>query len=197
MCDHDKTNSLIIPREKAIEFINKANNISLRICPCRSKNQKCPEDTWEVCILFEHALKKHLKQAIPIDKTIALSIIQKAKKRKNLCRVFFIKKTYQITEICNCCSCCCIPNLQIINQGEYNNNLRISCLAATDTNLCDLCAKCEEICFFEARKIRDGILTFNEKKCYGCGLCVENCPMKAISLVKNKEHGIPIPNIIV
>ena len=47
MCDHDKTNSIIIPREKAIEFINRANNIYIRTCPCRSKNQKCPEDTWD------------------------------------------------------------------------------------------------------------------------------------------------------
>jgi len=38
-------------------------------------------------------------------------------------------------------------------------------------------------CVFGARVLGNGLLAYDEARCYGCGLCVTTCPERAISLV--------------
>ena len=196
MCDNNNTDSIIIPQEKAIEIIKKANKIFLRKCPCRTKVKNCPPETWEVCLLFENASKKDLKEAHPIEKEHALSILQYARDNNLINRLFYTIKGHYLTEICNCCSCCCSPILRIKKDASYEKELKSNLIAFTNHELCKKCGLCQEICVFDARKLEDGRLIFVEGNCFGCNLCVNNCPMNAISLKTQTNHGIPIPEVI-
>ncbi len=149
-----------------------------------------------MCLLFEHAAKDDLKEAYPIQKERALSILQYAKDNNLINRLFYTVKSHHITEICSCCSCCCSPILRIKKNSSYDNELKTNLIAFTNNELCIKCGICQEICVFDARNWNDGKLSFNEVKCFGCGLCINNCPMNAISLKTKSNHGIIIPEVI-
>ncbi len=52
--------------------------------------------------------------------------------------------------------------------------------AEVDENLCTLCEKCVDACFYNAIKIEDNRLVING--CRGCGICTCICPAGAMSL---------------
>lgn len=52
--------------------------------------------------------------------------------------------------------------------------------AEVDEDLCTLCEKCVETCFYNALKVEDGRLVVDG--CRGCGICTCICPEGAISL---------------
>lgn len=52
--------------------------------------------------------------------------------------------------------------------------------AEVDEDLCTLCERCIETCFYNALRVEDGRLIVDG--CYGCGICTCVCPEEAISL---------------
>lgn len=55
--------------------------------------------------------------------------------------------------------------------------------AEVDEDLCTLCEKCIETCFYNALKMEDGRLVVGDE-CRGCGVCTCVCPEGAIRLKK-------------
>lgn len=51
-----------------------------------------------------------------------------------------------------------------------------------DTELCNGCGACVDICPAEAITIQDGKARIDEEKCLECGVCVDECPQDAISV---------------
>ncbi|MCJ7582359.1 MAG: 4Fe-4S binding protein [Candidatus Aminicenantes bacterium] len=49
------------------------------------------------------------------------------------------------------------------------------------------CGTCVDVCYFNAREIRDGELVENLAQCSGCGLCADVCPMHCIMMSPRKE----------
>ena len=50
---------------------------------------------------------------------------------------------------------------------------------------CIGCMKCEKVCPTGAVTVKNFVAHVNTGLCDGCGLCVEECPVKCISLVRN------------
>ena len=57
-----------------------------------------------------------------------------------------------------------------------------SIVAQVDEGLCDGCGICEDVCAWDAIKIKDGLAEVNWELCEGCRLCVADCPPRALSL---------------
>jgi len=57
--------------------------------------------------------------------------------------------------------------------------------AKVDEDLCTLCGKCVETCFYNALKVEDGRLVIGNE-CRGCGICTCVCPEGAIVLTDGK-----------
>lgn len=87
--------------------------------------------------------------------------------------------------ICHCSSRTCVPLIthhlsggrlrRFYQKGEY--------IALTDLRACCQNGRCALVCHFGARELHQHNLVFHADICYGCGLCAEVCPEKAITLV--------------
>ena len=58
-------------------------------------------------------------------------------------------------------------------------------LAQIDTDSCISCGICDEVCRFDAIKIKEGKYFADPISCEGCGVCVWSCPHSAISFDDN------------
>ena len=55
-------------------------------------------------------------------------------------------------------------------------------VAQVDSDKCNSCERCEDVCSWEAVKLVNQKAVVDESLCEGCGLCKEICPTDAISL---------------
>lgn len=193
MSEPDAVNRIIIPPAQAREIVAQVSKVYLRDCICRASEQACPRDTWEVCLLFEHASQDDLRDARPIATDDALSVLKTTAERGVIYNLFYKQASLQLIEICSCCTCCCSPLRRLKQEGNYSDQLRSDYVAVTDAALCVNCGVCQESCFFEARWIEDGTLHFADERCFGCERCVESCPEEAIRLELQSGRGVPIP----
>ncbi len=76
MCTSEGTDRVVIPPAVAFEIMARADTVYVRDCVCRTREQRCPRDTWEVCLLFDHADPADLQQARPITTDEALAILR-------------------------------------------------------------------------------------------------------------------------
>lgn len=193
MCDSDHEDRLIIPPAQARDIVGQAGKIYVRECLCRSQEQDCPPDTWEVCLLFENAPPDLLQPARPISTGEALSILQITAGRRVIHNLFYFHTSRAVTELCSCCTCCCRPLRHMKTEGNYGEQLRSDYVAVTDPARCTGCGRCEESCFFEARRVEDGVLRLIDERCFGCGRCSESCPEQAITLERIVGRGESVP----
>jgi len=85
--------------------------------------------------------------------------------------------------LCACCSCCC-GVLRHIKQHENPAALVSNDFTAHyDFDLCLDCGVCVERCPMEAITSDNG-MTIHQERCIGCGLCVSECPAGAVTLVR-------------
>ena len=61
-----------------------------------------------------------------------------------------------------------------------------------DVDLCIGCGTCEEICQFGAVSVLDAYSIIHYEQCMGCGVCIEHCTQEALSLIRDKNKGIPL-----
>lgn len=189
----EQIDHIIIPPAEAQEFVAETTKVYLRDCVCRVREQACPPDAWEVCLLFEHASEDWLQEArlIPIDK--ALAILRASEEQGLVNHIFYTRAGQDVTEICNCCTCCCRPLREMKEEGNYKEYLRSGFVAITDVALCVGCGLCLDGCFFEARYLEDGEMRLVDERCFGCGRCVGHCPEGAIGVESQPGRGVPIP----
>jgi ferredoxin len=188
-------NRLIIPSEEAERLVVQAGQIYLRECPCRSQRQVCPREKWEVCMLFEHASEQDRQRARMIAADEAVTIIRMTTERGDIHQLFYFQDGTRPFELCNCCTCCCFPLREAKEKGDYTQQLRCGYVAVTDAAVCTGCGSCLESCFFEARRLEDGVLHVIDERCFGCGRCIAGCPQDAIRLEFQAGRGVPIPVI--
>ncbi len=182
MCESNQIDRIIIPPALARQITARAGQVYLRTCPCRARKQLCPPETWEVCLLFDNASPNDLQDARPITVEQALSVLETTGQRGAIYNLFYTHVGQHITELCNCCTCCCSPLNQMREEQNYSQQLRSGYLAVTDPELCIGCGTCEASCFFEARQVEDGTLQLTNERCFGCGRCISSCPEQAIRL---------------
>ena len=100
---------IIIPPEQAPAILQQVEDIYLRDCVCRVREQNCPKDMWEVCLLFEHAPQNDLDESKKIPIAEAEELLKITSQRNAIFTLFFTEKKHQITELSSCCTCCCSP----------------------------------------------------------------------------------------
>ena len=98
--------------------------------------------------------------------------------------------------LCNCCKCCCIL-FQTYYRGIISFRTITSHSVKVDESKCIGCGICVEKCPIEAISLIDGKACDDENKCIGCGVCVHHCPENARSLMQTEQREVYLPPLIV
>ncbi|MBD3355491.1 4Fe-4S dicluster domain-containing protein [Candidatus Woesearchaeota archaeon] len=155
-----KYKSEVLDYEKATKVIETASCITVGTCYCRHKMEhfgKACDMPQDVCLTFNKSAESLARHGIAKK-------ISKKKAKQILDRCvklglvqFGDNVQDDVNFICNCCGCCCEALL------AYK---RFGWKADTGSNY---------------------LSKHSDKKCVGCGVCAQKCPVDAIEMIKSKK----------
>ena len=186
----------IIPYARARDIVMKnPDHIVVLDCPCRSVRPD-PCLPLDVCLIIGEPFASFIREHHParsrwISQEEAVEILHAEHERGHVHHAFFkdamLERFYAI---CNCCSCCC-GAMQLQRDGILMLTPS-GYLCHVDESLCEGCSICEEVCPFDAIKVRDEISVVDEEACMGCGVCIDKCETGALRLERDPSKGEPL-----
>ena len=186
----------IIPFHAARDFVLKAPpDIALYECACRHTRENPCQPT-QVCLIIgqpfvDFICNQHPHTSRRIGQQEAVDLIEAEHKRGHIQTAWFKDAMGgRFYALCNCCKCCCFG---MEAMGTYGVPMVASSgyVAQVDETVCEACAACEDICPFEAIRVK-GAAVVNWDGCMGCGVCVGRCPSEALTLVRDEKKGTPL-----
>lgn len=177
---------LILQTEEMSALIEMQEYIALTHCYCRQErdllNHPCKiTNRREICLVFgkvaEHAVK--YKYARQISKEEAKKLLIQAEDEGLVHKVFHNKLdvSKDIEGICSCCSCCC-GIFRFYLDGALPLHTLSSYLAFPDKEACIGCGVCIERCPVSALSLENDKIAVDDTRCIGCGVCTRICPQE-------------------
>lgn len=188
----------LFPLKKVEEEIRSARIISVADCICRKESRlldKACDYPLETCISFgvaaEYYIENKMGREVSADE--AIKILYDAD-RAGLVHAGANSK--HLSNICNCCPCCC-ASMKGITQKGYDKHRYMNALyeAKVDNDLCISCGDCIDRCPVEALVMNDTAIV-DRDKCLGCGLCAGVCTEEAIKLYLREDREDPFENVM-
>ena len=181
----------VLPAQTVEEIINKFDDIAVGHCFCRNYNKVLGHDCElqapsEVCFTFGKSARHTIAQgfARPVSKEEALAIMRQAEEAGLVHKAFHNGSNINKEEnsICNCCKDCC-DTFTLWRHGAVPLINSTNYLSIIDRDTCTGCGICVERCPVDAISLdSDGLAVRVEAYCIGCGICARFCPVDAISL---------------
>lgn len=186
-------NTTLYPYHKLKESIREVRVISVADCICRKEaklNGEGCDYPIETCLSFGVAAEYYIENGIgrEISADEAIKIIEEADKAG---LVHAGANSKHLSNICNCCPCCCASMKGITKKGldkhKFMNSLFESII---DEETCINCGTCVERCPVGAIEMDDNAVVSREK-CLGCGLCASVCSEEAITIHLREDGEEP------
>ena len=178
--------------EEIDELLDSVNEIRVVPCNCRKLADHCAKPT-ETCLGFDQSITDRTAGR-SLTKDEAKEIMKTAHKNGLMHQVNSDWRMNGPTWICNCCSCCCYPTRLALEKGTKGVFPVIEYVAQHDEETCSHCGACTKRCNLSAFYLGETEIVvkgktrrkveFDPEKCWGCGICVDTCPTKGISMVK-------------
>ncbi len=187
------------------ELINRsAHRVIIKRCTCRDERQCSDHAIESGCIQLgagteeiDPRIANHISKEEAIEhmhSCVADGLIPMIGRVKIDNLIWGVKDRGKLLAVCFCCRCCCT----VLNSGKYlpedvaNRIVRLKGLEIrTDHHKCSLCQTCVDACFMNSLSIENGKVIRDNNLCKGCGLCVSNCPEKAVySEINNLDETI-------
>jgi len=171
-------------------------------CPCKLAYGAAPE-TINSCLAvgkgvasfwLEHGEKYHARK---ITQAEALDLIKRLRKQGHITQAFFKVATGGSTGvICNCHPDTCVSlrasSITRHIRPDLSQSIESGYSVTCTVEKCKLCGTCVTSCHFGAVRIIDGVRIYDAAACLGCGLCVEDCPNKALKLYADDAKSRPL-----
>ena len=189
--------TVLYPYQMLEESIKKASKIALYDCICRKEaelNEEGCGHPIETCIAFGAAAEYYIENGVGREITVeeCLKVIEETDKAG---LVHAGANSKHLSNICNCCPCCCASMKGITKKGlDKHKFFNAMFESIVDKDACIGCGNCVDRCPVEAIILEDSA-SVERDKCLGCGLCVRVCPEDAITLHVRKDGVEPFNRI--
>jgi Pyruvate/2-oxoacid:ferredoxin oxidoreductase delta subunit len=195
---HIAADMTLLPYHRLEEEVRAARKISVAECICRKEarllGHAC-DHPMETCLSFGVAAEYYIETGLgrEISAEEALGIL-KAADESGLVHAGANSK--HLSNICNCCPCCCASLKGIVHKG-HDKRKYINALyeAMVDQAECTACETCLDRCPVGAIVVED-TARVDRDRCLGCGLCAGACPAEAISLHLRADREEPFDRVL-
>ncbi|AET70448.1 4Fe-4S protein [Desulfosporosinus orientis DSM 765] len=187
----DRAPEMFMQVEEIDDVLNSVEDIRLVPCNCRKLSGRCTKPT-ETCLSFDNMISDR-SAGRSLTKAEAKEIVEAAHRKGLMHQINSDWRLNGPAYICNCCSCCCYPLRLAQGKGTKGVFPIIQYAVQREEAKCSHCGACTRRCHFEAFHLGESEVIVNGKprkrveldlnKCWGCGICVEACPEKALSMV--------------
>lgn len=191
----------VLPSQTVEEIINKYDDIAVGNCFCRQYREMLGETfdigiSAEVCFTFGKSARHVIEQGFGrrVTKEEALEIMKNVEQAGLVHKAFHNKSDIMQEEnsICNCHPAFC-DNFRLYREGVFAILNTAFYLSQIDPDECIGCGICVEKCPMTAISLNeDNKAIVDESHCIGCGLCAHFCPVDAVCL-KEGQRRIFIP----
>ncbi len=175
--------SQVLAYEDASRIVEGAAVLAVTKCPCRMIMRKCDKPL-EVCLQMNRGAEYAIKRGT--GRRIDAEEAKAILRRAEEAGLVHLteNKAGIGTVICNCCDCCCV-GLPYARNVETNGLLVPSRYrAAVEADACTGCGVCLDDCPMEALSLdQAAVAVVNAEACIGCGVCAQVCAPGAIRLV--------------
>jgi Pyruvate/2-oxoacid:ferredoxin oxidoreductase delta subunit len=193
-----KSDTTLYPYQKLEESIKNARVISVTDCICRKEARLLGHGCdfpIETCLSFGAAAEYYIENGIgrKVSAEEAISIIRMADEAG---LVHAGANSKHLSNICNCCPCCCASMKGITKLGlDKHRFLNAMFESIIDQETCISCGNCIERCPVKAISLEEFAIVDREL-CLGCGLCASVCPEDAIAIQLRKDGEEPFNRIL-
>ncbi|MFW9771418.1 MAG: 4Fe-4S binding protein [Candidatus Thorarchaeota archaeon] len=188
----------LFPYQKLQESIRNSRVISVTDCICRKEAQLLGEGCnypIETCLSFGVAAEYYIENGIGRRITFE-EAIQILKKADEAGLVHAGANSKHLSNICNCCPCCCGSMKGMTQFGQDKHKFMNAIFESTiEKELCVACGSCIERCPVKAISLED-IAIVDRDLCLGCGLCASVCPEQAIILKLRDDREEPFDRVL-
>jgi len=179
--------------EKAEELVRKHKKIAVAPCICRREKTMINEGCKapeEACLVFGQAADYYLGNGL--GRQIDHDEALKILNDADKAGLVIQPSNSQkAANICCCCGCCCGVLRNIKKYPKPVELVSSPFHVTSNQDTCDGCAICLDRCPMDALTIEDFKSVVNLDRCIGCGLCVTTCPTDSLQLVRKPENEQP------
>ncbi|MBY8989639.1 MAG: 4Fe-4S binding protein [Candidatus Lokiarchaeota archaeon] len=191
---------VVLPYENVKAIIERNEIISINYCYCRNwkdnLQDQCKLKSPKLsCFQFGRYARFLIDHNFgkPISKEEAIKILKEAEDDGLVHKAIHLKNPGKEEDaFCNCCNCCC-QFFQLYKRGIFPFHTLTYYIARVDEKKCTGCGICLEKCPIEAIELMGPHSMTILDRCIGCGLCAHHCPEKARSLERTGLREVFIP----
>ncbi len=184
----------VMPYESIEETIRCAKYIAISDCMCRriTDIQKKPcSHPMEVCFHFGSGTHYFVENGL--GRYISREeAMAIVKKGKESGLVCQVSASQETNAMCMCCACCCGPLRAVKACAKPAEMVNSSFFARVCEDDCTGCEMCVERCPMEAISV-DDIAHVDTDRCIGCGVCAVTCPVEAIKVYRKEKDKEFVP----
>ncbi|MBL7208469.1 MAG: 4Fe-4S binding protein [Dehalococcoidia bacterium] len=191
-----KADQVVHTYDQVVAYIEKAEPISVGTCYCRQEALLLDENDvcgapMEVCFTFNWLAEYFIERGIG-RRVTKEEALEIFRRAEDAGLVHATSNAQELIALCNCCPCHCMRLKPVLKQPEPAQAIIHGFEPSFDAGLCTLCGICVDRCPAKALSLGEGDVPHrNVDRCIGCGACASGCPTDAITMVE--RAGTPVP----